>query len=449
MAYLGNNPSQQAFTPAVDYFNGNASTVAFTLSRPVASVAQVQVTIENVPQNPSSSFTVSGNTITFTSAPPSGTSNIYVQYTSLITQTLTTSSLGEFSTLTTTGNVIHSTNATGSVLVTATAAPTVDMVNITNTSFPTVTAGVSCIQFDYAGGAAAVEGAATRTNITPGGTTGGIWSGHRIVPGVAGTGVTLNGVKFDTKSTSLGTSNALWCGTGWDSIINYNGTTLINGTGGAAFTNLTTSAGTTAIAPIKLTSGTNLTSAVAGATEYDGTNLYFTQDTTQGRGVVPTCQQFYLSSAGSALSTAITPFFGANSSISLDASSSYYIEAYCYFLKTTAGTATWTHTISSAATLAHAILEYTPVTGFTTTTITGGMVTTEATQGTSTALVHPATASLTTAVNHIAKFRAYITTNLTCNYRLQVTQSAGTITPQAGSYYKITRVGSTAGNFVA
>ena len=88
MAYLGNNPSQQAFAPAVDYFNGNASTVAFTLSRPVASVAQVQVTIENVPQNPSSSFTVSGSTITFTSAPPSGTSNIYVQYTSPITQVI-------------------------------------------------------------------------------------------------------------------------------------------------------------------------------------------------------------------------------------------------------------------------------------------------------------------------------------------------------------------------
>ena len=88
MSYLGNTPSQQAFAPAVDYFNGDASTVAFTLSRPVASVAQVQVIIENVPQNPSSAFTVSGSTITFTSAPPSGTSNIYVQYTSPITQVI-------------------------------------------------------------------------------------------------------------------------------------------------------------------------------------------------------------------------------------------------------------------------------------------------------------------------------------------------------------------------
>jgi hypothetical protein len=106
MAYLGNTPSQQAFAPAVDYFNGNASTVAFTLSRPVASVAQVQVTIENVPQNPSSAFTVSGSTITFTSAPPSGTSNIYVQYTSPITTviapgqgTVNTTQLGSITTI--------------------------------------------------------------------------------------------------------------------------------------------------------------------------------------------------------------------------------------------------------------------------------------------------------------------------------------------------------------
>ena len=88
MAAIGNSPTQQAFTPAIDYFSGNGSTTAFTLSRPVASVAQVQVTIDNVAQNPSSAFTVSANTITFTSAPLSGTNNIYVYYTSPITQVI-------------------------------------------------------------------------------------------------------------------------------------------------------------------------------------------------------------------------------------------------------------------------------------------------------------------------------------------------------------------------
>lgn len=88
MSYVGNTPTTQAFSPAIDYFSGNGSTVAFTLSRPVASVAQVQVTVNNVPQNPSTAFTVSSNTITFTGAPSSGTNNIYVQYTSPITQVI-------------------------------------------------------------------------------------------------------------------------------------------------------------------------------------------------------------------------------------------------------------------------------------------------------------------------------------------------------------------------
>ena len=86
MAYIGNTQQNQNYVPAIDYFSGNGSTTAFTLSRPVASVAQVQAVIENVPQNPGDAYTVSGNTITFTSAPPSGTNNIYVYYTSPNTQ---------------------------------------------------------------------------------------------------------------------------------------------------------------------------------------------------------------------------------------------------------------------------------------------------------------------------------------------------------------------------
>lgn len=88
MSYIGNTNTTQAFTPAIDYFSGNGSTTAFTLSRPIASVAQVQVVVNNVAQNPSSAYTVSGNTITFTSAPLSGTNNIYVYYTSPITQVI-------------------------------------------------------------------------------------------------------------------------------------------------------------------------------------------------------------------------------------------------------------------------------------------------------------------------------------------------------------------------
>ena len=88
MAFIGNTVTTQGFTPAIDYFNGNGSTVTFTLSRPVASVASLIVTVDNVIQNPATAFTVSGNSITFSSAPLSGTNNIWVEYTSPITQTL-------------------------------------------------------------------------------------------------------------------------------------------------------------------------------------------------------------------------------------------------------------------------------------------------------------------------------------------------------------------------
>lgn len=86
--YIGNTPNNQAYTPAVDFFSGNASTTAFTLSRPVASTYQMLVVVANVTQNPGSAYTVSGNTITFASAPPSGTNNIWVQYTSLLVQVI-------------------------------------------------------------------------------------------------------------------------------------------------------------------------------------------------------------------------------------------------------------------------------------------------------------------------------------------------------------------------
>lgn len=91
MSYIGNTALQQSFVPAVQYFSGDGATTAFTLSRPVASVAQIVVFIENVPQNPTSAFTVLNNTITFTSAPPTGTNNIWVEYVSINTSAVSPS----------------------------------------------------------------------------------------------------------------------------------------------------------------------------------------------------------------------------------------------------------------------------------------------------------------------------------------------------------------------
>jgi len=210
-------------------------------------------------------------------------------------------------------------------------------------------------------------------------------------------------------------------------------------------------AGTATVAPIELTSGTNLTSVSAGAIEYDGTNFYATPTigTTEQRGAISVIQQFVLSSNGSAFGAAIGNFFGSNSAVQLAATTTYFIEAYCYFLKTTAGTATWAALFSSAPTVAHATLEYTPVTGFTTSIITGAMVNAEATANAVANIAFAATASLTTAVYHVAKIRLFVTTNAATNLRFNVTQSAGTMTPQAGSWYTVRKVATNSGNFVA
>jgi len=88
MTYIGNNLTVQQYSPQIAYFSGNGTATSFTLPSAVVSSAQIIVTVANVIQNPSSAFTVSGTTLTFTSAPPSGTNNIWVEYTSLQTNTI-------------------------------------------------------------------------------------------------------------------------------------------------------------------------------------------------------------------------------------------------------------------------------------------------------------------------------------------------------------------------
>ena len=77
MAYVGNQPYQVAFV--TDTFSGNGSTTAFTMSVAPANTSSVLVAITGVLQDPST-YGVTGNTINFSTAPPSGTSNISCRY---------------------------------------------------------------------------------------------------------------------------------------------------------------------------------------------------------------------------------------------------------------------------------------------------------------------------------------------------------------------------------
>ena len=80
MAYVGTPlDTTNAFQSlAGKRFSGDASTTDFTLDSSPNSTLDIEVFVENVRQDPNSAYTVSGTTLAFTGAPPSGTNNIYV-----------------------------------------------------------------------------------------------------------------------------------------------------------------------------------------------------------------------------------------------------------------------------------------------------------------------------------------------------------------------------------
>ena len=77
MAYIGASPTTSAFV--TDTFNGNGSTVAFTMSVAPANTTSIIVAVSGVLQDPST-YSVSGTTLTFSAAPPAGTGNISVRF---------------------------------------------------------------------------------------------------------------------------------------------------------------------------------------------------------------------------------------------------------------------------------------------------------------------------------------------------------------------------------
>jgi len=77
MSYIGNAPISAAFL--TDTFSGTGSQTAFTMTVAPANTSSIIVAVTGVLQDPST-YSVSGTTLTFSAAPPSGTSNISVRY---------------------------------------------------------------------------------------------------------------------------------------------------------------------------------------------------------------------------------------------------------------------------------------------------------------------------------------------------------------------------------
>ena len=80
MAYVGTpiDTTNQFQSLAGKRFSGDGSTTNFTLDIAPSSTLDIEVFVENVRQDPNSAYSLSGTTLAFSAAPPSGTNNIYV-----------------------------------------------------------------------------------------------------------------------------------------------------------------------------------------------------------------------------------------------------------------------------------------------------------------------------------------------------------------------------------
>jgi len=80
MAYVGTpiDTTNQFQSLVGKRFSGDASTTGFTLDVAPTSTLDIEVFVENVRQDPNSAYSLSGTTLSFAAAPPSGTNNIYV-----------------------------------------------------------------------------------------------------------------------------------------------------------------------------------------------------------------------------------------------------------------------------------------------------------------------------------------------------------------------------------
>lgn len=125
------------------------------------------------------------------------------------------------------GSIALNTSGAGKINITTTngmsiaagAIPTGDLLSISNAGQAVTTAGTEGLSLNYVGGAAAVESSGMRIDLTPGGTSGGTWSGMRIVANGTGaaSGVNEYGLKLEGPSTpGVGTETAVNVTSGWD-----------------------------------------------------------------------------------------------------------------------------------------------------------------------------------------------------------------------------------------
>lgn len=223
------------------------------------------------------------------------------------------------------------------------------------------------------------------------------------------------------------------------------GTGVVSGTGNITGGNITgpirPAAGTAAIAPVLLTSGTNLSSPAAGAIEYDGSVFYSSPATSQ-RGVSPSIF-LRVQAANNTLSdtTSAQAVFSTPSTVALAASTTYEFEAV-YLITRAAGTTSHTTSTLFNCTNALASIAYTADT----TTSTGVALTAvNRIYGTAATALIVTGASTSATENLTVVLRGIIKTNLATVVTPQFQYSAapgGAPTVLPNSYIKFMPLGT-------
>lgn len=228
-----------------------------------------------------------------------------------------------------------------------------------------------------------------------------------------------------------------------------------DGTGGTAVQNsgvtisdngeIVLAAGGTADAPIKFQSGTNLTTAEAGAVEYNGT-VFFSSTNDSQRGVSPSVLFTHCGSnhTMSNVNTAQSAFNSAQDTLTLEASTTYFFEA---MYNMTHGTTTHTTAHGFGGTATFNSLEYQAMIW---TAAANTIATAQSTTWVTGAAAKVLNATAGTAGCHI-QLRGTISVNAGGTIIPQITFSAdptGTILMLRGSYFRLYRIGTAAPTFV-
>ena len=174
-----------------------------------------------------------------------------------------------------------------------------------------------------------------------------------------------------------------------------------------------------------------------GQVEFFNNSLFGTVDTTQGRGYVPVVQfRALTSNSAYNISTAELAYMGNSNGAILTTNSAYEIEWDLYFLKSIAGTVTFSLRFGAAPQIVNASY----VGGVANTS--GPANTAGRTVGTADPVALPATPTLGDNTVNYFNIKAFIITNASTsgNCYLSAVTSAGTITPNVGSYIKVTRL---------